>query len=275
VGKKTDPTAVGPGKCRICPRYEHAQTVCVQGHGPTAPQYIVILGTPSLIDDTWCQICDRPQTHLCREQSHENGKVLSDAAGHALRSVFMRARIDPQTVFYTSAIRCAGDPPGMIHTRRCRAYLLDEIEALDLTFCQGIMLLGDAAVKSVLNRGHISVKETRGRVLDTFAPSWGPPVRATYHPVELLLRDKSKRIHDEMVEDFLDLQKPRDPVLFTTIALHPPDKHPPMILGIDLEWTAQNTIRCIGLSDGRWKIAIPGVSTHDVLDWIRGGRNTC
>ena len=267
--KHVDPEAVGPGKCRLCPRYQHAQSICLPGYGPAAPNYIVILGYPSHVDDTWCRICDRPATDHCRQTDHHIGHVLSNAAGYALRNVFLNASIDPNTVFYTSVVRCTGKLPGIVQIRRCRAYLLDELATLDLSQCHGIMLLGDSAVHGVLNHAYLTVKHTRLRVLESMAPPWGPPVRATYHPVELLLRQSGAITQTEMVADFLDLQKPRDPVMPTALWNSSMCDLPvPQLLGIDLEWTQHGTIRCVGFSDGVWKMVAQSQDIPSFLQWL-------
>lgn len=134
------------------------------------------------------------------------------------------------------------------------------------------MLLGDSAVHSVLNQAYLTVKNTRLRVLEEVAPPWGPPVRATYHPVELLLRHSGANTQMEMIADFVDLQKPRDPVMPTVIwNSSMRDLPAPQLLGIDLEWTQQGIIRCVGLSDGVWKITAPGADIPEVLNWLNEG----
>ena len=266
--KKTDPDAIGPGKCRLCPRYAHAQSICLSGHGSQIPEYVLIIGFPSQIDDTWCISCQRPCISACHKQAHQSGQLLSDAAGQALHTALVRATIGSGSIFYTSAVRCAGPRPGMVPIRRCRAYLLDELASLNLSKCRGIMLLGDTAVQSVLNKGHISVKETRLRVINQFAPPWGPPIRATYHPVELLLRYEGEHNMEEMIGDFLDIQKQRDPVIPAPTMPWLGDLPIPRILGLDLEWTQKNTIRCAAISDGTWKIVVPGDHLANLLRWL-------
>jgi len=72
-----------------------------------------------------------------------------------------------------------------------------------------------------------------------------------------------------MVADFLDLQKPRDPVMPTALWNSSMCDLPvPQLLGIDLEWTQHGTIRCVGFSDGVWKMVAQSQDIPSFLQWL-------
>ena len=97
-------------------------------------------------------------------------------SGQLIRQVLREVGIDPARVYYSNVAKCSagggpGSNPTMLQVRKCTgAYLLDELATLDYSRCRGVMLLGETALRGVLNNGRLTLKECRLRVLDASGP---------------------------------------------------------------------------------------------------------
>ena len=227
----------------------------MEGYGSKNPVLCVIAEAPAGTEDVWCKICERPSMATC-EQKHPDqiGMPLIGPAGQLLRQVLKDVGINPADVFMTNSVRCgaklSGNPTAL-ESKKCKSYLLDELSKLDWSKCKGVMLLGQVAIRSLLNNGRLTVRETRHRVLDTFGPDQIPtvealegatiddlgsdngeiasqdesrvlepyynkliqaPLRSTFHP-SAALPHHDPSLYQEIVQDFKDLiGKQRDVV---------------------------------------------------------------
>lgn len=251
----------GPGLCNLCPRWENSKIICMPGHGAKTPELVVIAEAPSTQED-------------------KIGIPLVGPAGQLLDRALHQAGFDRENVFCTNIVRCsAGGPvnPTMVHVRRCKMYLWEELESLDWSQCIGVMLLGKTAVRGVLDRAHLNMKDVRLRALDEHGPRKADgtlrvpvPLRATYHPAAALPH-RNPEFFDEIVGDLLDLRKPREAVKLpqhveSRVELNKIFRRSDLI-SLDLEWTSENHIRVAGLSNGE-RNATTTIET--MLEWLSG-----
>lgn len=242
------------------------------GYGPNDPDLVVIAESPSKVEDTWCRVCNRAQTKTCVANKHARGAPLVGPSGQLLRRALKDAGFDPERVFYTNVVRCGGGNPTMIHVRKCRGYILDELPTLNYGHCKAVFTLGEIATRAILNDGRITLRETRHRVLDQWGPSLPVPLRCTYHPAAALPH-RSPELYDEIVDDLRGAWKQRDRYAgvqkVTTAEALGELIGKSQTVAIDLEWRRDNTIRMVGLSDGRRNII---TSAKTALSWLKKRR---
>lgn len=161
----------GPGQCNLCPRYIGVKSVCMQGYGPSNPKLVVIAEAPSKYEDVWCRVCNRIGTTYCTKNSHQIGVPLVGPAGQLLHQVLIDAGYDPNTVYRTNIARCGNKPlkPDMTSMRKCRNYLWPELLALDMSQCDGIILLGESALRGFFGDGKLTIHFCRLKELEKLA----------------------------------------------------------------------------------------------------------
>ena len=245
------------------------------GFGPAQPALVVIAEAPARVEDTWCRECQRPRASACAATGHAIGQPLVGESGQLLRQALQEAGVDPEQVFFTNVVRCGtkeSGNPNMLQVRKCRPYLLDELQALDYSKCRGVLVLGETAVRGVLNNGRLGIREARLRVLDhQGGPSLPVPVRATYHPAAAL-SGRNPGLYPEIVDDIRTAWEARQPVapiewVKDSEALAQCFPTPPSVLGLDLEWRpSTGELRLAGLSDGQRKVICKDPKV--VVEWI-------
>ena len=253
----------GPGLCNLCLRRENSKIICMQGYGSTTPELVTIAEAPSTHEDNI-------------------GRPLVGPAGKLLDKALHQAGFDRDNVFATNIVRCSAGGsvnPTMIHVRKCKMYLLEELESLDWSQCVGVMLLGKTATRGVLDRARLSMKDTRLRVLDEHGPRKADdtllipvPLRATYHPASALPH-RNPEFFDEIVGDLMDLRRRRDTLAATqhieTTATLDWLLGTSELFSLDLEWTSQNNIRVAGLSNGEHNVS---TTPEAMLQWLNEKR---
>lgn len=175
-GRRKVDDEIGPGKCRLCPRWEGTAVVCMEGSGPKAPELVVVGEAPAKTEDAWCRDCQSQwREQFCRRSDHRRGQPFVGAAGRVLRRALADAGYSSDRVFFTNIVRCSsgGTNPTMLQSRKCRGYLLDELISLDYKYCAGIVLLGQSALRGFFNNGDLALKDYRLRVLDDLSPLRG------------------------------------------------------------------------------------------------------
>lgn len=228
------------------------------GHGHRTPVLVVVTDRPSRIDDSYCRECRRSYTNWCRDNQHQLGQVLMDSPGAMLKRAFYEANIDPDEVFYTSVTRCGWSKPTMPHMRKCRAYLLDELQGLSYERCRGILLLGERALQGFVNDGHVRLRNARLKALAQ-TPVKGVSLRASYHPGDAAELG-NPAVHSELVDDLKTIWQYRPVPKPVVVLQHCPTaaeleegvgglRHDTTV-GLDLEWTGDGSIRMVGLSNG-------------------------
>lgn len=162
---------LGYGKCNACPRHKKSPVICIGGFGPKNPTLVCIAESPARVEVTWCQQCQRPQLASCRSDGHRIGQPLVGAAGQLLRRALTEAGFNPDEVYFTNVAHCGIGTPTLNETRICsNIYLLNELQELDYTNCRAVFLLGEIALRTVLNNGRLTLKDCRLKDLSL----WGP-----------------------------------------------------------------------------------------------------
>jgi len=276
VKKKKLKKQLGRHVCTLCPRHLLTKNVGIPGYGPPAPRLVVVAESPSVTEDVWCRVHHRVAVESCyNEHKDQVGQPLVGPAGKILQQALVKVGIPPNEVYYTNCARCSGGNPSMLHVRVCvSAYLLDELSKLDYSNCRGVMLLGETALRGVLNDGRLKIREARMKDLTSYSPIRpdGSPVipvqiRATWHPAAALsFRDPRKL--DDIIDDLKAFDRQRDPIkpVRRISGDQIPESIEPGIVGLDLEWDTQGRIRLAGLSDGEVNAVTSDLP--QVLDWI-------
>lgn len=240
------------------------------GFGPKNPELVCIGEAPATEEDRWCQVCWRPSIKSCETNGHGIGIPFVGRAGVILRRALKEAGFPEDQVRFTNAVRCSsGGPvnPTMTELRKCSMYLAEELQSLDYSQCKGIVLLGQSAVRGVLDRGNLSIKEARGRELGPFLP-FKLPVRitATYHPAAALPH-RSPQLYDEIVKDLKNIRHSKDEIRPVEWIDDPAELGYPEAVGIDLEWhPSTGRIRMVGLATTTRNVVIK--SPRKVLPWL-------
>ena len=250
---KKQPIPTGPGACRLCPRWENARTVCMQGWGPLDPEFVVVGEGPGATED-------------------RVGRPFVGPAGKRLHQAFADAGIDHTCVYYLNAVRCfAPTTPTMLMLRKCRMYTITELQQLDYSKCHAVMLLGESALHGVMNDGRLKLREARLRDLNAHTSLVHVPLRCTYHPAATL-EGRSPWLYDELVTDLIEAWKPRDIPKPTIHVTSESEIHQhltsPEVLGFDLEWHSTGTLRVAALSDGVHNIAT--TTPHTIITYLHG-----
>lgn len=266
------PVPLGPGKCRLCSRWEGVRTVCMEGAGPKNPELVLIGEAPAGTEDTWCKNCQRPLVQSCLDSFHQIGQPLVGPAGQIIRQALLDVGIDENNVYMTNSAKCGGKGsgnPDMTQVRKCvGAYLLDELASLDYSRCKGVVLLGETAVRGVLNNGTLKIRDARLRDLNLHTEIVPVPLRAVYHPAAAL-PGRNPGLYHEIVDDLRTLTQPRDSIkpVREIYSSHELDIFSEAdVLGLDLEWNKFGHIRVVGISDGVTNLALKDPST--LWDWL-------
>lgn len=147
--------------CTLCALHENANTVCLLGDGPVPSKVMVIGEAPGAREDD----VERP---------------FAGVAGQYLDRVLTEVGLPREVLYITNAAKCRppqNRTPTPKELKSCRPYLDRE---LDIVNPQFVLLLGNAALKAVLNQSGIMAK--RGTTT-----SWqGRTVFCTVHPAAVL-----------------------------------------------------------------------------------------
>jgi len=239
------------------------------GFGPPDPEMVLIGEAPAGTEDSWCRSCQRPLVSLCLKQAHPIGQPLCGPAGQVIRQALRDVGIDEKRVYMTNVVKCGSKGSGnptMLQVRKCvGAYLLDELAVLDLTRCKAVVLLGETAVRGVLNNGMIKIRDARLRDLNLHSNIVSVPLRAVYHPAAALPH-RNPHLYNEIVDDLRCIATPRDPIKPVT-EIHSIEALDLFaaadVVGLDLEWTEAGRIRVVGISDGTRNVVL----SHPELLW--------
>lgn len=151
----------GNPKCRDCGLYKSAQIVCVMGRGP-APCDIMIIGeAPGHRED-------------------DLGKPFAGKAGQLLDKLLDEVGLSRETCYITNVVRCRppdNRTPTAQEIKACKKYLLEEMKHVKPKY---VLLLGNTALKGVLNKSKIT--EVQGQVFVEDGVSYLP----TFHPAAAL-----------------------------------------------------------------------------------------
>jgi len=147
--------------CTLCPLYEEAKTVCLLGDGPVPAKVMMIGEAPGAREDD----IERP---------------FAGVAGQYLDRILTEVGLPREVLYITNAAKCRppqNRTPTPSELKSCRPYLDREFEIVNPEF---VLLLGNAALKAVLNQSGIMSK--RGT-----ATEWkGRQVFCTIHPAAVL-----------------------------------------------------------------------------------------
>lgn len=171
--KAKEPVPTGPGRCRLCPRWEKSKVVCMEGYGPKNPELVLIGEAPAKSEDEWCRNCNAPKSKRCEWHQHRIGMPFVGAAGQVIRKAVTEAGYNLSKTYITNSVRCSAGGainPTMPEIRRCRFYLLNELASLDWSRCKGVFVLGKSALKSVFNDGKLDVSFTRFKPMELIGP---------------------------------------------------------------------------------------------------------
>lgn len=147
--------------CTLCALHEDAKTVCLLGDGPVPAKVMLIGEAPGAREDD----IERP---------------FSGVAGQYLDRVLAQSGLSRSEIYITNAVKCRPPQnrtptPGEIKV--CRSYLERELAIVNPQY---LLLLGNAALKAVLNQSGIMSK--RGTITE-----WqGRQVFCTIHPAAVL-----------------------------------------------------------------------------------------
>lgn len=259
---KKEPIPTGEGKCRLCSRWEGVRTVCMSGVGPRSPELVLIGEAPAGTEDSWCRHCQRPLSKYCLDNLHPIGQPLVGPAGQVIRRALDEVGIPQDKVYYTNVTRCGSKGsgnPNMLQVRKCvGAYLLNELASLDYSQCKAVILLGETAVRGVLNNGTLKIRDARLRNLNLQSNIVPVALRAVYHPAAAL-PNRNPGLYHEIVEDLRTITAPRDPIkpVREITSINSLDIFAESdVLGLDLEWGQTGKIRVVGVSDGFHNIVL-------------------
>ena len=244
------------------------------GAGPIRPILVVVGEAPATVEDTWCSVCWRPSMRSCHTRKHPIGVPFTGPSGQLLRHALKEAGFDEQQVRFTNITRCSAGGavnPTMLQMRKCSGYLTEELQSLDYSQCKGVVLLGQSAVRGVLDRGTLSIRAARGRVLDAFGPSLPVALRATFHPAAAL-PGRNPSLYAEIVKDLREMWRIRDAIRPVEWVTTPAVLGTPKAVGIDLEWVpSTGKIRMVGLATDRQTVIVR--NPKQVLRWITSRDN--
>lgn len=165
--------------CTLCPLHEEAKTVCLLGDGPVPSKIMLIGEAPGAREDD----IERP---------------FAGVAGQYLDRVLAQTGLSRSEIYITNAVKCRPPQnrtptPGEIKV--CRSYLERELEIVNPQY---LLLLGNAALKAVLNQSGIMSK--RGT-----ATEWrGRQVFCTIHPAAVL---RNPGLENAFKSDLLAFQR--------------------------------------------------------------------
>jgi DNA polymerase-1 len=147
--------------CTDCVLHKEANTVCLMGDGPVPSKIMLVGEAPGAREDD----IERP---------------FSGAAGQYLDRVLKKAGLSRNELFITNSVRCRPPDnrtptPGEI--KACGPYLRSEMESVAPDF---VLLLGNAALKAVLNESGIMSKRGTSVVAN------GRTIFRTIHPAAVL-----------------------------------------------------------------------------------------
>ena len=168
--------------CKECPLHAGAQTVCLWGSGPKRADVVIVGEAPGREEDA-------------------QGIPFVGNAGRLLDDLLAKAGIDRDDCYVTNAVKCR--PPGnrdptATEIDACRKYLEEEIDAASPSH---ILLLGNAALKSVL--GQTGITRERGR------PSShnGITVMPCLHPASIFYQPANAGIIEQDLRYFRGLMR--------------------------------------------------------------------
>lgn len=111
-----------------------------------------------------------------KEDDEETGIPFSGSAGFVLTMALQTLNIDRRCIYITNAVKCRshiGITPDSI--AMCKSYLDYEINRVNPKY---IVVLGNIALKSVLNNFEVKISDYRGKKIDKsnriILPTWHP-----------------------------------------------------------------------------------------------------
>lgn len=181
---------------------------------------------------------------------YEDAEILA-------RQMLESAGYQPRDVAFAYTVRCAPPKranPNMTQIRACRPFLLETIRKLRPRM---IILLGEMALRAVLNAGsYSSVTEQRGKELKIANLKGRQPlVYVTYHPAAIL--HGAPAMYDMIVED---LRRPTLPKLEWPALASP--LQGTEIIGFDTEFTPEGEITDWGFAGTEHAYAVEGSDNY-------------
>lgn len=123
--------------CTLCKRHSTAQTVCILGEGEVPSDVMIIGEAPTQRDDAT--------------------GVLS--MSRKLAELLIENEFEPDEVFYTNAVACAGPKsPTKAQIRSCKVWLDYQMKRVKPRF---VLLMGNPALQAIT--GNVGISKARGR----------------------------------------------------------------------------------------------------------------
>lgn len=147
--------------CTLCPLYQDADTVCMEGSGPTSARLMIVGEAPGYNED-----------RLGRPFVGDSGKLLD----RELAAVGL-ARED---IFVTNAVKCRppdNRKPSTAERKACKPYLEAEVAAIKPAL---MIVTGNSAMQAVLGTSGITQK------MNAVYDKDGTPVLPILHPAAVL-----------------------------------------------------------------------------------------
>lgn len=148
--------------CVLCPLHKEAQSVCLLGDGPVPARIMLVGEAPGARED-------------------DIARPFSGPAGRYLDRILSEVGMPRDSVYITNAARCrppdnATPTPGQI--KACGVYMRSELEIVRPDY---ILVMGNAALKAILNTSGVMKKRGTSKVLPSGATAF-----VTVHPAAVL-----------------------------------------------------------------------------------------
>lgn len=169
-------------KCKLCPLYKDARSVCVPGRGKIPARVLFLGESPG-------------------EEEDKNNEVFVGRTGDLLTSILANTSIGSINYYITNAVKChplANAKPDIGIIETCsQKYLRQELKIIkpELIIC-----LGKIAAMALLQDTKIKVGEKRETIFYTDKPLYtGIPFIVTYHPAATFHQPE---LLEDIVKDF-------------------------------------------------------------------------
>lgn len=156
-------------KCKLCPLYKGAKTVCMEGSGKTEYHAMVIGEAPG-----------RNEDNTGKPFVGNAGKLLDSALAFSFRDDQVR-----KEVFVTNVVKCRppqNAKPTNAQMTACFEYLYAEILEVDPV---AILALGNSAIEVLLDKSGVFSLRGKWQKLERERTTWVMP---TFHPSFVLRR---------------------------------------------------------------------------------------
>lgn len=156
--------------CKACPQLASRRKNTVFGVGNLQPRVCFFGEAPGADEDA-------------------KGEPFVGAAGQLLDKILAACTFSRENVYILNSLKCR--PPGNRNPEdselaNCKPFWVQQLDILQPEF---IVCLGSFAVRSILQKGDVSIRDLRGK----FHDYRGAKVVVTYHPAYLLRHEPAKK----------------------------------------------------------------------------------